>query len=596
MKKLFTPWKGALAGGLGALALSSASTADNVVEVLSERPEFSTLVTAVTEAGLADDLAAAEDITLFAPDNDAFAEVPADVLAGLLADQEALTDLLFYHVAPEELRFRELRDGPLETLLDDQTVEVDVRSYFFGRYRVVRIDEARIVRADIRADNGVIHRINSVLDPSYMTKPSILDIAAGNPDFSILAGLVEEAGLAGVLDSEKAKLTVFAPPNAAFEALGEETLAAVAGDPELLLSVLKNHIALGVRDSEALADAGYVRTALRRNLPIESDPASPTGLTVDGKPILAADLHASNGVVHVVGEVLVPEEPRTLVDLALEREDLTTFVTAVSAAGLVDTFDQVQKWPAYTIFAPDNDAFSALPDGLLEELLGDPTGALAEVLKLHVVEGRFKAENLYDGQVLKSLSGGRLEVSVTEGEVRINGAPVAEPDLMAVNGVLHVMGGVIPAVPYTVADYVAGKPYLSTLLAALDAAGLVGAVDDPEADLTVFAPVNYAFDRLPDGTLGELLADPSGDLTQILLYHVLGESLSADELIDRESATTLQGADVEISSFSLRFWWWRTPFRIVRINDSQVIAADIETDNGMIHLLSGVLLPPDGEE
>lgn len=584
-----------LFGGLLGLSLITSAAADNLVQVLSGRPEFSTLVTAVSKAGLAETLASTDNVTVFAPSNDAFAKVPEEVLNGLLADKQALTNLLLYHVAPTRVSYRNLESGPLETLLPGESVEVDVKSYFRGFFKIVKIDDSRIVRANIRADNGIIHQIDSVLDPEFSATPTILGIAAGNPDFSILAGLVDAAGFAPILDSEHVELTVFAPTNAAFEALGQDTLAAVAADRDLLRSILKNHIAAGSLDSGELSQAGEVRSALGRHLPIGPDPSAATGLGVDGQPIEAADIQASNGIVHVVGGVLLPDPPKSLVGVAVEREDLTTFVTAVGLAGLAPTFDSTKRYPTYTIFAPNNAAFAALPEGLLDSLLADPTGALAEVLKLHVVSGRLMAENLHDGQILDSLSGGRLKVAIDGGEVRINGALVAETDLKAENGVIHVMADVIGGAPYTIADFVGSQPYLSTLLAALDEAGLVGAVSDEDADLTVFAPVNSAFDQLPEGTLETLLSDPAGDLTQILLYHVVAGSLSSAELVAAGSATTLQGADVKVSSKRLRFWFWSTPFNIVRINGQRVISADIQTDNGTVHLLGGVLLPPSGE-
>jgi uncharacterized surface protein with fasciclin (FAS1) repeats len=584
-----------LLSGALALCFTAAATADNVVETLAERSEFSTLVTAVTEAGLVDALASAEDVTIFAPSNDAFAKIPEDDLNALLGNTEALTNLLLYHVVPESISYRSLESGPLDTLLEGQPVTVDVQKFFFGWYRIVSIDEARITRANINASNGVIHRINSVLDPDFEYKPTILEIAAGNPDFSILAGLVEQAGFARALDYDHANLTVFAPTNAAFEALGEETLEAVAGDRRLLRSILKNHIARGTLDSVALGEAGSVNTVLGLTLPIGPSDTSDTGLAVDGKPINAADIHASNGIVHVVGEVLAPPAPQSLVDVAVGRDDLNTFVAAVTAAGLVETFDSTRRWPSYTIFAPNDTAFENLPEGLLDDLLADPTGALTDVLSLHVVRGKLKARHLYDGQVLHSLSGERLTVEINDEGVTINGARVAVTDLTAENGVIHIMDDVIGSDPFTVADLMASSSYLSTLLAAVDAADLVGALDDPEADLTVFAPVNWAFNRLPDGTLDALLADPEGQLTQILLYHVVGESLDADELVDAGDVPTLQGSDVEVTSRSFYFWGWRSPFRIVKVNDARVFSADIETDNGIVHIISGVLLPPDDE-
>lgn len=586
---------GFLAAGL-AICLAGSAAAMNVVEKLASRPEFSTLVTAVTEAGLVDALAEAQDVTIFAPSNSAFAKIPEADLNAILADKDALTRLLTYHVAPERISFRNFENGPLPTLLPDASVDITVQSYWGGWFRQVKVDDVAITRSNITASNGIIHRIGSVLDPGYMPTPTILEIAADNPDFSILADLVEEAGLARALGNERYNLTVFAPTNAAFEALGEDTLAAVTADRKLLRNILRNHIARGSLDSGTLGEAGSVRTLLGLNLGIGPNEDSATGLGIDGKPIDAADINASNGIVHVVGAVLVPPTPQSLVDVAVGRDDLTTFVTAVGAAGLAPTFDSTRKWPAYTIFAPNNEAFAALPEGVLDSLLADPSGALADVLKLHVVSGRLESSRLYDGQILNSLAGKRLTVSIAEGEVRINGALVAETDLRAENGVLHVMHDVIAADPFTVADFVAGKRYLSTLNAALGAADLSGALDDPEVEFTLFAPLDSAFARLPEGTVETLLEDPSGDLTQILLYHVAGEALDARQLVADGGATTLQGSNVTVDSRTFRFWGWRLPYSIVTVNGQRVVSADIRTDNGVVHLISGVLLPPTGGE
>ena len=584
---------GLLAGSL-TIALSSLAHGGDVVAELAERPEFSTLVTAVTEAGLGEALSTSEDITVFAPSNAAFAQIPAADLEALLSDKKALTDLLLYHVAPEKIRFRSLEDGPLDTLLEDNPVDIEVTSYGWF-YKMVKVDEARITRANIRADNGVIHRINRVLDPAFAPLPSILEIATGNQDFSILADLLSKAGYAKALDNEHLNLTVFAPTNAAFEALGQETLDAVAADRNLLRKVLRNHLSYRARDSGEIREAGKVRTLAKLNLTISENGSLKTGLGVDGKPIDAADIKATNGIVHVVGEVLLPPTPKSLVDVAQEQADLSTFVTALDAAGLVETFDSTRKWPAFTIFAPDNAAFEALPEGALESLLADPEGALAEILKLHVVRGNIDSSRLYDGQILNTFNGDRLSVSIDGDVIKINNATVGKADLKAQNGIIHVMEDVIASDPYTIADLVGEKSFLSTLDAALEAADLKGALDDPEAELTLFAPWNGPFNRLPKGTVESLLADPGGDLTQILLYHVVGEGLSRDQLGESSPLTTLQGADLEITREKRSFWGWRSSYELLKVNGNRVFTYDLETDNGNIHLIDGVLLPPASE-
>ena len=580
-----------LLGGAFVAGLALSASADNIVEKLADRPEFSILVTAVTEAGLADALASAEDITILAPTNEAFARIPEDDLAALLADTDALTDVLTYHVIPERISFRNFESGTVDTLLAGNGVDINVQSFFWGFYRTVSVDDAVITRANLRADNGVIHTINEVLDPGYQVIPTILDIAADNPEFSILASLVEQAGIARALDSEHYDLTVFAPTNAAFEALGEETLEAVQDDRKLLRKILKNHIVRGSQESSSLIEEGAAQTILGLSLPLSEDPDSLTGFSIAGEPLEAVDIAARNGIIHVVGGVLVPPAPQSLVDIASSREELSTFVTALTAAELAPTFDTIQRWPAFTIFAPDDAAFAALPDGTIDALLADPTGALADILSLHVVAGRLEADRLRDGQVLESLSGDRLTVRIADGEVTINDVPVVETDLKARNGVLHVVGNVISRESFTVADLVTSKPYLSTLLAAVDAAGLVPALADMGSDVTVLAPVNRAFNSLPDGTLEALLETPEGTLRDILLNHVVPGSQTAADLVEDGNATTLLGTDLEITSQRIRFWWWRTPYRVVRVNGTRVLATNLEADNGLVHVIHGVLLP-----
>lgn len=572
------------------------STEGNLVEVLASKPKYSTLVTAVKAAGLEDALATVDGATVFAPTNAAFDALPEGTVEFLLSDEglPALAGILRYHVLGEELRSRELTTESYDTLLDGESVDVEVvRSWWF--YRQIEVDQARVIQPDLEASNGVIHGIDAVLDPAYAPVPTILELAAGNPEkFGTLAELVEKAGLARLLAQESRDLTVFAPTDDAFAALDPELVGAVVSDPHLLRKVLLNHILYG-RVTRSDLETGPVRTLAGTVLDVVVDEAG--AVTIDGVPVTDPDIAASNGVVHVVESVLVPELPRSLVDVAESRDDLSTFVTALGAAGLTDTFDQTSRWPQFTIFAPNDDAFGAVDPGVLAGLLGDPD-ALAGVLELHVVPGRLTADRLRDGQKLRTLSGDTLTVAVADGGVTVNGVAVVEADVKAVNGVIHVIGAVLEDDPFTVADLVAGKPYLSTLAAAIEAAGLTSALDDPDADLTVFAPTDQAFAKLPKGTLEALLAEePRATLTDILRYHVAGESLTADELVEAESVTTLLGSDVSVEEKVFR--WWRWEFRRVLVNGAYVYVADLETDNGIVHVIGDVLLPPsppDGED
>jgi uncharacterized surface protein with fasciclin (FAS1) repeats len=135
------------------------------------------------------------------------------------------------------------------------------------------------------------------------------------------------------------------------------------------------------------------------------------------------------------------EAPKDVVDIAMGSADHSTLVAAVKAAGLAETLKGAGP---FTIFAPTNAAFSALPAGTVDGLLKPEKKAdLTKILTYHVVAGAVKAADLKDGQKVKTLQGGELTVSIKDGKVKINGANVTAADLSGSNGVIHVIDGVL---------------------------------------------------------------------------------------------------------------------------------------------------------
>ncbi len=418
----------------------SSSRTQNLVERLDGLEQFSTLVTAVTAAGLGDALAEIDQATVFAPTNAAFEKIPAESLSALLADKDALTNLLTYHVVPGE-RLSSFRLGNRDlTALNEGTLAVKTTRHrsFWWFSSTVKVNDSTVVQANIGATNGIIHGIDTVLDPEFMAPKSILELAAGNENLSTLASLVEAAGLDRALDSDRLELTVFAPTNEAFAKLPAEVLEAVQNDRELLRFVLRNHIVRGSVQSGDL-ETGTVRTVARTNLDVL---VGEDGITVGSAMVVGADVLASNGVVHVIDEVLVPETVETLVGVINSRDELATFKVALDEAGFTPFFDQKSRFWKWTIFAPDNEAFAAIPADALGALLEDKR-ALRGVLLRHVAFGKTTSGDLADGGVVRTI-GGRLAVSFSDEGVTFNGTPLVEADLDASNGVLHIVGGVIP--------------------------------------------------------------------------------------------------------------------------------------------------------
>jgi uncharacterized surface protein with fasciclin (FAS1) repeats len=270
---------------------------------------------------------------------------------------------------------------------------------------------------------------------------------------------------------------------------------------------------------------------------------------------------------------------QTVVDVIVNSPDHNTLEVAVIAAELAD--DLSGPGP-FTVFAPTDAAFAALPAGVVDALLVDPTGDLAQILLYHVVSGTALSTSLTDGQTITTLQGEDITVTIGMNGVMINNATVA--DITATNGVVHVIDAVLlPPAPQpttTVVDVIVNSDVHNTLEAAVVAAGLVETLSGT-GPFTVFAPTDAAFEALPAGTVETLLADPTGALTQILLYHVVGAQALSTDLTNGQTVATLQGQTVTVTINA----------EGVFINNAQVTVADIVTDNGVIHVIDAVLVP-----
>jgi uncharacterized surface protein with fasciclin (FAS1) repeats len=284
------------------------------------------------------------------------------------------------------------------------------------------------------------------------------------------------------------------------------------------------------------------------------------------------------------------QEPGTIVDIAVADGRFDTLVAALQAANLAETL--AGEGP-FTVFAPTDAAFSRLPEGTVEALLND-IPALTDILLYHVVSGEVLAEQALELGEAETLQGQSVEITFDEGNILIpgglafvNDARIRITDIQASNGVIHVIDRVIlpPAEAEeesmgTIVDIAVADGRFETLVAALQAAELVETLSG-EGPFTVFAPTDDAFAKLPEGTVEGLLEDIPA-LTDILLYHVVSGEVLAADVVELESAETVLGESVSI----------RVEDGNVYINDSMVIITDIMADNGVIHVIDTVLLPP----
>ena len=283
--------------------------------------------------------------------------------------------------------------------------------------------------------------------------PSIVEIAAGNEDFSTLVAAVEAAGLVDFFASSK-PITVFAPTNAAFEAAFEALGIApedLLADTATLTSILLYHVVPGAVTSDIVVGLESATTLNGADIAIKADDMG-VSLNDGQAKVAAVDIMASNGVIHVIDGVILPpaaeeemaEPLGTIVDIAAGNEAFSTLVAAVQAASLVDALSAAGP---YTVFAPTNDAFAAALSALgitAEDLLAD-TETLTSILLYHVAPGKFPAAAVVQMEEIGTLNGATIKVMADDMGVSLNDgqAKVATADVMADNGIIHVIDGVI---------------------------------------------------------------------------------------------------------------------------------------------------------
>jgi transforming growth factor-beta-induced protein len=277
------------------------------------------------------------------------------------------------------------------------------------------------------------------------TGSTISDLAKKNKDLSTLVTALEAADLVSTLEG-KGPFTVFAPTDAAFKELPKAELAYLLHTKGKLQEVLEYHVHSGSVSSSDLKDGEQVPMLKGGNVSITIDKKdNKTTVKVNDATVTTPNVKASNGVVHVIDKVLIPSDfSAPNIPALATAANLSTLVTALKAASLADTLSGAGP---FTVFAPTNDAFAALPEGVLKALL-EPANVkdLTTVLTYHVANGELFAADLKDGQHIKTLEGQNVNITISGSEVSVKGetkAKVTKADVCAVNGVVHVIDTVL---------------------------------------------------------------------------------------------------------------------------------------------------------
>ena len=523
------------------------------------------LVSGVIQAELLETLQGDGPFTVFAPTDQAFIDAGIDLAA--LDNPEgkaALTDILLYHVLDGEVPASAVTD-----CLSATTVNGNPLSFTVGDS--VMVNGATVTATDVPTSNGIIHVIDKVLMPTS-TPTDIPRTAQCTGIHDSLVAAVIQAELLETLQGD-GPFTVFAPTDQAFTDAGIDLAALDTEEGKAALTdILLYHVVASEVPSSAVEECG---TATAVNGDTLSFGVGDT-VTVNGATVTLADVATSNGVIHVIDEVLTPtmtpdDIPRTAQCTGIHD----SLVAAVIQAELLET---LQGDGPFTVFAPTDQAFADA--GIDLASLDTPEGkaALSDILLYHVVSGEVPSSVLSDCMTATAVNGQTLAFTVGD-SVMVNDATVTLADVATSNGLIHVIDTVLSP---TDAPNDATRTAICTgvhtsLVAALIQAELVETLQG-EGPFTVFAPTDQAF--ADAGIDLAVLDTPEGkeQLSDILLYHVYAGTVLSSEITDGMSLQMVNGKNATISLTT-------------GIDGANITTADVLTSNGVIHVIDKVIIP-----
>jgi transforming growth factor-beta-induced protein len=408
---------------------STPASLKDIVTIASEDSRFSTLVTAVKEADLVGTLQGAGPFTVFAPTNDAFAKLGSDAIAGLLKNKEMLKNVLLYHVvagsAVTSVQASSLTEAKMA---NSDAVKISVKD------GALFVNNAQVIIKDIKASNGIIHVLDTVLMPPAKSK-TILEIAKSDGRFQTLTAALQAAQLDSTLQGA-GPFTVFAPTDEAFAKLGSAAINGLLADKAKLQYVLLYHVISGKSVSSEVASS-LTEATMANGAGVAVSFAN-GALRINNSLVIIKDIQASNGVIHVLDTVLLP--PQDIASVVSTDARFKTLKTALETTNLLGA---LRSKTHMTVFAPTDAAFEKLGAHVVQALLKSPEN-LKHILLYHVINGYAASSTLIAHLgTLTMANHQETEVVSAHGVLRINQANIIVKDIRTQNGTIHVIDAVL---------------------------------------------------------------------------------------------------------------------------------------------------------
>ncbi|XP_041725169.2 periostin isoform X1 [Coregonus clupeaformis] len=500
--------------------------------------------------------------TMFAPSNKAWDLLDPEVRGALVSNVNIeLYNALHYHMVNHRMLTKDLKNDMSITSMYNN-LGLYINHYSNG---IVTVNCARIIHGNQVATNGVVHVIDRVITAVGNTIQDAMEVDDDLSSFSAVAlasGVMDKLGQPG-------HFTLFAPTNEAFQNLDAGFVERVMGDKAVIAALVNYHLLNSVQCSEAIMAGSVYETAEGSAIEISCDGDS---LTVNGiKMVLKKDIVTTNGVIHLIDQVLIPDSAKEVMELVGESQ--STFRDMVSELGLSAAMKPETE---YTLLAPLNPAFS-------DEVMSLDQSVLKVILENHILKLKHKLSELYNGQLLETIAGKRLRVFIYRTAVCIENACMVRGSKEGSNGALHLMTSLIKPAQTTIYEVLMADGRFNIFLSLMESAGMTELLKQ-DGSYTVFAPTDQAFDGLTEQDVTLLTSDVNA-LRNILLYHFSNGVFINGGL---EGGVTnllksMQGRNLQVLSVN----------KSIHVNSLHVPDIDLMATNGVIHVVKHILYPLD---
>ncbi|KAA0702162.1 Periostin [Triplophysa tibetana] len=500
--------------------------------------------------------------TFFAPSNEAWDLLDAEVRNALVSNVNIeLYNALHYHMVNKRLLTKDLKNGMTPTSMYND-LNLLINHYSNG---IVTVNCARIIHGNQVATNGVVHVLDRVITAVGNTIQDVIEVEDELSTLSTVAtasGLIEKLGQTG-------HFTLFAPTNDAFEKLDRTVLDRLMEDKDSLQALFNYHLLNSVQCSEAIMSGTSYETLEGSNIEIGCDGDS---LTVNGiKMVLKKDIVTSNGVIHLVDQVLMPDSAKQVMELVGQSQ--STFGDMLIELGLASA---MRPKTEYTLLAPLNVAFN-------DEVMSMDQSFLKIILENHVLKNKIVLSELFNGQRLETLAGKFLRVFVYRTAVCIENACLIRGSKEGSNGALHLMKTLITPAESNMYQLLVKNGGFRIFLSLMEAAGLTNLLKQ-DGDFTLFAPTDEAFAGLSERDLSLLKSDANA-LRAILLYH-----FSRGVFIGGGLETNITNLLKSLQGSNLKVLFAKDG---MQVNSVKVPESDQMATNGVVHFVRTLLYPED---